>query len=47
MIGEEVWKLKGYVRDIMYIAKLIREEDGPEEILQIMKIFSKYGSESN
>lgn len=47
MIGEEVWKSKGDVRDIISVAKLVYDEDGPGEIQQIMKTFSKYGGESD
>jgi holliday junction DNA helicase RuvB len=47
MVGDEVWKLKGDVRDIISIGKLIREDDSPNEIEQIMKTLSKYGGESD
>jgi ATP-dependent Lon protease len=47
MIGKEVWNMKGDVRDIISIGKLVREDDGPTEIEQIMKTLSKYGGESN
>jgi hypothetical protein len=47
MIGQEVWNMKGDVRDIISIGKLIREDDGPTEIEQIMKTFSRYGGESD
>jgi replication-associated recombination protein RarA len=45
MIGDEVWNMKGDVRDIISIGKLVREDDGPREIEQIMKTLSKYGGE--
>jgi DNA polymerase III delta prime subunit len=44
MIGEEVWKSEGGdIRDVISISKLIRKNDGREEIKQIMMILSKYG----
>lgn len=42
-IGEKVWDMKGDVRSIISIGKLVREEDGPEEIQQIMTTLIKYG----
>jgi hypothetical protein len=42
-IGEKVWESKGDVRDIISISKLLREDDGPDEIEQIIKTLTKYG----
>jgi hypothetical protein len=47
MIGDEVWNMKGDVRDIISIGKFVRVDDGPTEIEQIMKTLSKYGGESD
>jgi hypothetical protein len=45
MIGEEVWKQKGDVRDVISTSKLIRKNDGPQEIAEIMVTLNKYGDE--
>ncbi|MGA9150131.1 MAG: hypothetical protein WBZ36_06115 [Candidatus Nitrosopolaris sp.] len=36
MIGEEVWNVHGDIRDVISISKLIRKNDGPQEIAAIM-----------
>jgi hypothetical protein len=45
MIGLPVWKRHGDIRDVISISKLVRKNDGPEEIEQIMKTMEKYGHE--
>jgi hypothetical protein len=32
MIGEEVYKTKGDIREVISVSKLLRKKDGPEEI---------------
>jgi hypothetical protein len=41
----KVWDEQGDVGDIISIGKLIREEDGPKEIEQIIRTLSKYGDD--
>jgi MoxR-like ATPase len=45
MIDLPVWKRHGDIRDVISISKLVRKNDGPEEIEQIMKTMEKYGHE--
>ncbi|MGB6531460.1 MAG: ATP-binding protein [Candidatus Nitrosopolaris sp.] len=45
MIGEEVWKQQGDIRDVISISKLVQKNDGPEEIAEIMATLNKYGDE--
>ena len=47
MIGEAVWKHKGDVGDVISISKLIRKNDGPQEIAEIMATLNKYGDETS
>jgi MoxR-like ATPase len=42
LIGEEVWNMQGDVRDIISIGKLVRKEDGPNEIRTLLSTFDKY-----
>jgi hypothetical protein len=42
-IGAAVWKNGGDIRDCMSIGRLIRKNDGPHEIKQIMNTMSRYG----
>jgi hypothetical protein len=44
IIGEEVWKTSKDVRDVVSLSKLIRKDDGPDEIEAIMRALTKYGS---
>jgi hypothetical protein len=46
MIGEEVWKTKGDIHDVISTAKLVRKHDGPEEIEEILKTFKRYGDQN-
>src|SRR5215813_10126650 len=41
-IGDEVWKTSKDVRDVISLSKLIRKNDGPDEIEAIMRTFTKY-----
>jgi hypothetical protein len=35
MIGEEVFKIDGSIRDVISISKLLKNDDGPEQIRDI------------
>ena len=39
------WKMKGDIRDVISIGKLVRKSDGPQKIGLIMETMSKYGME--
>jgi replication-associated recombination protein RarA len=41
-IGGEVWKNGGDIRDVVSIGKLVRKNDGSEQISQIMDTMTKY-----
>jgi hypothetical protein len=41
-IGTAVWKNQGDIRDVISIGKLVRKNDGPEQISQIMDTMTKY-----
>jgi len=42
MIGEEVFKVDGSVRDVISISKLLKRYDGPEEVREILTTLNKY-----
>jgi hypothetical protein len=42
MIGKAVWN-QGDIRDVISIGKLVRKNDGPEEVEQIINTMTKYG----
>jgi hypothetical protein len=42
MIGEEVWKAKEDIRDVISISKLISKTDTPEDIAKIMSTMKRY-----
>jgi MoxR-like ATPase len=42
-IGAAVWKNQGDIRDVISIGKLVRKNDGPEEIEQTLNTMVKYG----
>ena len=44
-IGRNVWKSGGDIRDVINIVKLVRRNDGPEEIAQIVNTIFEYGEE--
>jgi AAA+ superfamily predicted ATPase len=42
-IGKAVWDQRGDIRDVISIGKLVRKNDGPEEVEQILATMMKYG----
>jgi hypothetical protein len=43
VIGKAVWNQGGDIRDVISIGKLVRKNDGPEEVEQIISTMTKYG----
>jgi hypothetical protein len=43
VIGKGVWNQKGDIRDVISIGKLVRNNDGPVEVEQILSTMVKYG----
>jgi hypothetical protein len=43
VIGKAVWDQRDDIRDVISIGKLIRKNDGPEEVEQILSTMTKYG----
>jgi MoxR-like ATPase len=43
LIGKAVWNQRGDIRDVISIGKLVRKNDGPEEVEQILSTMIKYG----
>ena len=43
MIGDQVL---GDIRDVISVSKLIRKNDGPDEIAEIISTFRKYGDDT-
>jgi Holliday junction DNA helicase RuvB len=43
VIGKAVWNQRGDIRDVISIGKLVRKNDGPEEVKQILSTMTKYG----
>ncbi|MGB6527481.1 MAG: ATP-binding protein [Candidatus Nitrosopolaris sp.] len=43
VIGKAVWRQRGDIRDVISIGKLVRKNDGPEEVEQILRTITKYG----
>jgi MoxR-like ATPase len=43
VIGKAVWDQGGHIRDVISIGKLVRKNDGPEEVEQIISTMIKYG----
>ena len=43
LIGEEIWKSQGDIRDVISVSKLVKKDDGPEEIAEIINTLAKYG----
>ena len=43
IIAEETWEQQGDVRDVISLSKLVKKDDGPGEIAEIIKTFRKYG----
>lgn len=46
-IGAQVYKQQGDIRDVINIGRLLKKNDGPAEVQQIMQTLMKYGSERN
>ena len=44
VIGKAVWRQRGDIRDVISIGKLVRKNDGPEEVEQILSTMTKYGN---
>src|SRR6201988_3463656 len=42
IIGKAVWDEGGDIRDVISIGKLVRKNDGPEEVEQILRTMTKY-----
>jgi hypothetical protein len=43
IIAEEVWKQGGKdIRDVMGLGKLLRKDDGPEEVKRLVRTLAKY-----
>ena len=45
IIGEEVWKAKGDVHDIISASTIVQKGDGRDEIKEIITTLKKYGYE--
>jgi hypothetical protein len=43
VIGKAVWRQRADIRDVISIGKLVRKNDGPEEVEQILSTMTKYG----
>jgi hypothetical protein len=43
VIGKAVWEQRGDIRDVISIGKLVRKNDGPEEVERILSTTTKYG----
>jgi len=43
IIGKAVWDQRGDIRDVISIGKLVRKNDGPAEVEQILRTMIKYG----
>jgi hypothetical protein len=46
VIGKAVWDQRGDIRDVISIGKLVRKNDGPEEVEQILSTMMKYGEKN-
>jgi replication-associated recombination protein RarA len=42
MIGEEVFKVEGSIRDVISISRLLKKHDGPLEVREILTTLNKY-----
>jgi hypothetical protein len=43
VIGKAVWNQRGDIRDVISIGRLVRKNDGPEEVERILSTMMKYG----
>jgi replication-associated recombination protein RarA len=44
-VAANVWNSQGDIRDVISIGKLVRKNDGPEEIAEIIGTITKYGDQ--
>ncbi|MGA9151797.1 MAG: AAA family ATPase [Candidatus Nitrosopolaris sp.] len=44
IIGKAVWDQRGDIRDVISIGKLVRKNDGPEEVERILSTMIKHGN---
>jgi hypothetical protein len=42
VIGKAVWDERGDIRDVISVGKLVRKNDGPEEVEQMLSTMIKY-----
>jgi MoxR-like ATPase len=47
IIGKAVWDQGGDIRDVISIGKLVRKNDGPEEVVQIISTMIRYGENND
>jgi hypothetical protein len=47
VIGKAVWNQRGDIRDVISIGKLVRKNDGPEDVEHILSTIAKYGRKQN
>jgi hypothetical protein len=43
LIAEQVWDQKGDIREVISISRLVKKNDGPNEIAEIINTMRKYG----
>jgi replication-associated recombination protein RarA len=43
VIGKAVWEQRGDIRDVISIGRLVRKNDGPGEVKQILSTMIRYG----
>ena len=43
VIGKAVWDQRGDIRDVISIGRLVRKNDGPKEVKQILITIARYG----
>jgi replication-associated recombination protein RarA len=43
LIGEETWKQQGDIRDVISVSKLVKKNDGPKQIAEIIGTLAIYG----
>jgi hypothetical protein len=43
IFAAETWKQQGDIRDVISLSKLVKKQDGPGEIAEIIKTLAKYG----
>jgi ATP-dependent Lon protease len=45
IIGEQTWEQQGDIRDVISISKLVKKNDGPEQITEIINTMSEYSDD--